>query len=373
MNRTGNLARLLEDGDRWFQGFFEWLDGQYDEDSGGFYYAASSRRSGMLAPDIESTAQALNILERTGLLGRWSDAMRRKTVRFFQARQDPATGFFYDPDPNMRRDEVMVVRALGYSLGALRKFGETPLHPLPERSIATPGYMDTPAAYGEWLRTVSLSNSWRGCDRLSASAAHLLVLPPEKRAPYLREVFSYLAAIQDPDSGLWGEGSRYVRISGTFKLHIFYRRFEVPLPREAEIYRSILETLRRDEAVDMCYIRNPISLLSSLKIRIPVDELEEIAAITLANMGRLKQDDGGFSRELGHSVPAPNVAQVKSGEDYPDMPAPVPLGLGEAEGDMNAGTQAILIRYTLRELAGLPVKPFAVAEHLFTGRKQSRA
>lgn len=367
------LSDMLTEGDRLFHGFFEWLNGQYDEESGGFYYAASSRRSGMFQPDIESTAQALNILERTGLLERLSDGMRQKAAGFFQSRQDPATGFFCDADPRMRRDEVMVGRALGYSLRALAKFGAEPLYPLPARSEATPAYMASPAAYAAWLRSVSLVNSWRGCDRISSSVAHLLPLPKTEREPYVREAFAYLAAIQDPDSGLWGEGSRYVRISGTFKLLLFYRRFHVPIPREEAIYRSILETLRGDEATDMCYIRNPISLLSSMQLRIPGEDLEEIAAITLQNLARLKQKDGGFSRELGHSVPAPNVAQVKPGETYPDMPEPVPLGLGEAEGDMNAGTQAILIRYTLRELAGLPAAHLAAAEHLFTGRKQSRA
>src|SRR5690606_36063868 len=108
------------------------------------------------------------------------------------------------------------------------------------------------------------------------------------------------------------------------------------------------------EAVDMCYIRNPISLLDSLKLPIPSRDLDEVVAITLHNHSRLKRMDGGFSRELDHSPLAPNVAQVKAGEHYPDMPIPVPLGLGLVEGDMNAGTQAVLIRYTLRVLAGLP-------------------
>ena len=79
--------------------------------------------------------------------------------------------------------------------------------------------------------------------------------------------------------------------------------------------------------------------------RIPEEDVLEIAEITLRNMARLKRADGGFSREIDHP-PAPNVAQVKQGEYYPDMPEAVPLGKGEIEGDMNAGTQAILIRYT---------------------------
>lgn len=364
---TRKLEHLLASGDLQFEGFFEWLEGQYDEESGGFYYARSSKRSGLFTPDIESAAQALNILERCGLLGRLSGRRKEKAVRFFQIRQDRATGLFYDADPNMRLDGVMVGRALGYSLGALKKLGASPLYPLPRQSEATPAYMASPEAYRQWLRSVSLANSWRGCDMLSQSAPHLLALPPGERAPFAEEAFSYLAEIQNPETGLWGEGSRYVRISGTFKLHLFFVRFEVPIPRKEAIYRSILDALRNDAAIDMCYIRNPISLLSSMKLNIPESELEEIAEITLSNMARLKRDDGGFSREIDHSPPAPNVAQVKPGEDYPDMPAPVRLGLGEAEGDMNAGTQAVLIRYTLRELGGLPLQHLPAPNRLFGG------
>ena len=50
----------------------------------------------------------------------------------------------------------------------------------------------------------------------------------------------------------------------------------------------------------MCYIRNPISLLTSMKLRIPEEDVLEIAEITLRNMARLKRADGGFSREIDH-------------------------------------------------------------------------
>ncbi len=348
------IASRLADGDALFDGFLDWLEGQYDETSGGFYYARSSIASGAFAPDIESTAQALNIIERCGLMNRLSAGSRDGFVRFFRSKQDPVTGFFYDADPNMRLDDVMVGRALGYSLAALRKFGAPPLYPQPARSEATPDYMATPETFGAWLRSISLANSWRGCDKLSHCGAHLAALEPSRREPYVREAFACLNAMQHPETGFWGEGAPYVQLSGTFKLQAFYRRFGEPLPRPERIYRSILRVLRTEEAVDMCYVRNPISLLASMARSIAPDELADIADITLANLAKLKRDDGGFSREREHSPPAPNVAQVKPGESYPDMPIPVPLGLGLVEGDMNAGTQAVLIRYTLRELAGLP-------------------
>ncbi|EHB65012.1 MULTISPECIES: hypothetical protein [Paenibacillus] len=359
------LQDILESGDGLFEGFFEWLEGQYDPESGGFYYARSSRNSPRLTPDIESTAQALGIIERCGLAAGLTEEVKGRMIRFFQSKQDPVTGYFYDANPDMRRDEVMVGRALGYSAGSLRKLGAAPLYPLPGAGgseEAAPDYCRSPAAYHDWLRSISLVNSWRGCDRLCNSAPYLLQMPMEKRETYLQVALSYFAEIQDPDTGLWGEGAPYVRISGTFKLLTFYNRFGIPLPRVPEIYRSLLQILRTERAEDMCYIRNPISLLSSMNMDIAEDEMVEIAEITLWNMARLKRADGGFSRELHRSPPAPNVAQVKPGESYPDMPPPVPLGRGEVEGDMNAGTQAILIRYTLRELSGLPASGLQAAK-----------
>lgn len=362
MDDQFRLKDILAQGDRLFDGFFPWLEGQYDERSGGFYYARSSIHAERFAPDIESTAQALNIIERCALLDRLNEMVRQKAVRFFQSKQDPDTGFFYDADANMRLDDVMVGRALGYSVNALRKLGAEPLYPQPSRSEATPDYMQSPEAFSSWLRSISLANSWRGCDKLSHCGAHLAALVSGQQERYIRIVFDYLNEIQDPDTGFWGEGSPYVRLSGTFKLHLFYKRFSIPIPRQEKIYRSILETLRTEEATDMCYIRNPISLLSSMALAIPQEELAEIAEMTLMNMAKLKREDGGFSREIDGSPPAPNVAQVKPGETYPDMPVAVPLGLGLREGDMNAGTQAVLIRYTLRELAGLPPEHLRVPE-----------
>lgn len=73
------IRELLADMDGLFAGFHDWLWGQYDAESGGFYYANSSKQlpgSGGV-PDIESTAQALNIIERFGLLSGLPEEMKR--------------------------------------------------------------------------------------------------------------------------------------------------------------------------------------------------------------------------------------------------------------------------------------------------------
>lgn len=349
----------LMDMDEMLAAFFGWLARQYDPASGGFYYAPSSRKLAGTGPDIESTAQALNIMVRCGLFEAMPAPMKEGLIRFFQSKQDPASGYFYDENPLMKEDEVMVARAVSYCTNALRRLGGAPLYPLPYQANRAPDYMRSPEAYAGWLASVDLCNSWRGCDRLSTSHVYLKQLDPEERAPYLQQAFRFFADIQDPATGLWGDGSLYVRISGTFKLHIFYGSFGVPLPRIGPMYRSILRCLREETASDMCYIRNPIHLLSYMKPGIPQEQLNEILSITARNMSALLRADGGFSRELDHSPAAPNVAQVKKGEYYPDMPKPVHIGGGEVEGDMNAGTQALLIRDLSYRLAGLEAPSLA--------------
>ncbi|MDT8859790.1 hypothetical protein N0O92_06055 [Alkalihalobacillus sp. MEB130] len=352
-----DFASVLEKLDDQYHGLFHWLAGQYDPATGGFYYAKSSINDHYFSPDIESTAQALNMLIRNNLIDDMPNQMRTQMVHFFQSKQKEDSGFFYDDYPMMAKDEVMVHRAINYSINSLKRLGGNALYPLPLEAKSAPDYVKSPEEYLKKWRSIDLSNSWRGCDLLATSCVYLEEMPKEKRVPFLEVAEQYLASIQHPQTGLWGEGSLYVRISGTFKLHTFYSKFKIPMPNPDRIYQSILTCLKTEEAVDMCYIRNPIDLLSYMNLSIPAHELLEILEITATNINKLKREDGGFSREIEHSPPAPNVAQVKKGEYYPNMPEPVCLGKGLYEGDMNASTQATLIRLKCYSLAGITAKP----------------
>ncbi|MDP5272608.1 hypothetical protein [Chengkuizengella axinellae] len=353
MNNNQMLTELLNEVDLLFEDFFTWLAGQHDVESGGFYYAKSSVSNERFKPDIESTAQALNILIRNDLLKEMPVQMQNKMIHFFQFKQNQQTGYFYDENEDMKKDEVMVHRAISYSVGALRKLGNNPLYPLLFRANAAPSYVKSPEAYVKKWDSIDMSNSWRGCDLLANTCFYMLDMPETDREPYITKAIQYLEQIQDPSTGLWGEGSLYVKISGTFKLHTFYNKLNIPMPRTDKIYESILHCLRSEDAVDMCYIRNPINLLSYMKLNIPNNELKEIIEISIKNIKRLKRKDGAFSRELEHSPSAPNVAQIKQGEYYPKMPPPVHLSQGLIEGDMNASTQATLIRLQLYQLCQL--------------------
>ncbi|QGH36558.1 hypothetical protein GI584_21985 [Gracilibacillus salitolerans] len=340
-----------------FNGVFSWLLEQFDPLTGGFYYARSSVLDDRFTPDIESTSQAINILLRHQLLDNMPQTLKEKMIAFFQMRQDPRAGYFYDHNPNMKKDEVMVHRALHYSLNSLKRLGASPLYPLPVKNQVAPDYTKSLSSYQKKWDSIDLRNSWRGCDLLASSTVYFGQMDEATQRKYVDAFAEYLAERQDQQTGLWGEGSLYVRISGTFKLHTFYRRYQISMPNQGRIYQTILHCIKTEEAIDMCYIRNPIDLISYIKPDISEADLKEISEITINNMKKLKQKDGAFSRELAHSPKAPNVAQVKQGEYYPNMPEAVELGLGLKEGDMNATTQATLIRKQLHHLWQKDPKP----------------
>lgn len=365
-SKQKELDQLLQDMEEVFGGFFPWLAGLYDFKTGGFYYANSSIEDEQFTPDIESTSQALNILLRNDLLNDMPVSMKEQMIHFYQRKQDPQTGYFYDENPAMKKDEVMVHRAIGYTTSALHKLGSKPLYPLPVEAHSAPSYIHSPETYLEKWKSIDMRNSWRGCDLLATSCVYIGQMPKEMQQTFLDQAVEYLASIQDQETGLWGEGSLYVKISGTFKLHTFYSRFGIPMPNSDKIYQSILRCLRTEEALDMCYIRNPINLLAYMNLFIPDYELKEIIEITIDNIRKLKRHDGGFSRELKHSPPAPNVAQIKEGEFYSDLPEPVILGKGLIEGDMNASTQATLIWLQCHELAGVKALPLKQSKEFYS-------
>ncbi len=178
-----------------------------------------------------------------------------------------------------------------------------------------------------------------------SSIGRLEYLPEKEKQAYLDAVVNFLAEKQDPETGMWGGGRPYIKISGVFKLMLFYRRFDIPLPRAQEILASLFQALRTDISEDMCWTRNSVEVLAALKYQIsgiPRTDIAECFEITLKNLGRYLKADGGFSRHLESSMESPNE---------------MPLGLGLAEGDMNAGTQALRVRNLCYGIVGEKAGP----------------
>ncbi len=337
---------ILDKIDSLFKDFYTWLKGRYDYESGGFYYAESSGTDQVFKPDIESTAQAVHILEGSKLLRKMPELMKKKIITFFQSRQDPDTGFFYDPHNEMREIDRMVARATAYSIKCLERFNKKPLYPVPgSKGIDTlPENINTKEKLLKWLENRDWSYSWMACDNISAARIYFKYLPGKERKTYLSAIWDFLEKKQDKSTGMWGEGRPYVKISGAFKLAGLYSCFNKKMPNADKINKSILSALRNDISEDMCWTRNPVDLLMYIKPqlgKIPKEEINEIITITYNNLKTYLKPDGGFSRHRENSLAVPNN---------------VILGKGLKEGDMNAGTQALRIRNYCYKLAGKKVK-----------------
>ena len=82
----------------------EWLADLYDPESGGFYYSNSARNNEGFLPDIETTAQAIDLLRLSGCFDEYGknpskalpEWFKAKLIAFVKGLQDP-NGYFYHP------------------------------------------------------------------------------------------------------------------------------------------------------------------------------------------------------------------------------------------------------------------------------------
>ncbi len=337
---------MLAKFDALYEGFYNWLAGQYDPKFGGFYYARSSQSCPGFQPDIESTSQALNAIQRSGLLDTLPDWMRQQLIAFYHTRQTP-DGYFLDPQNEMRTVDRMVARALNFSTNYLKLLGAAPLYPLPGTSgmASLPNYMKSLPIFKQWMDERPWDYAWMACDNIAAASVYLRFLPEADRQAFLDLIWNYIEERQNPDTGMWGGGRPYIQLSGAFKFTALYQEYHRPMLRCAELYQSILRTIRTDVSEDMCWTRNTVDLLATLKPQFgsyPAQDLLEILNVTYHNLQRYLKPDGGFSRHVEHSLETPND---------------VPLGRGLVEGDMNASTQALRIRTLCHQIAGVKELP----------------
>lgn len=337
----------LAEFDRMFARVLEWLPRLWDRERGGFYYALSSTTRSEFEADIESTAFAVNIIRGAGLLTELPGTVRSGIVAYFHERQDPESGYFLDRHNEMREIERLRGRALDMATTALTILGATPRYPLPSASGSPyTRHVESVASFEAWLANRPWDDSWLAQDNIQAQASLLMLLPADLREILVDSALCEVQSRQDPATGFAGDGVPYNRLSGAFKLALFCRQVGRPLPLAHEIYNASFAVIRTEECTDACWLRNPVELIDVLGEQmggIPETDLAELVRVTTENSARFLRPDGGFSRHVGRSVPAPNDVR---------------LGLGLDEGDLNATHQFVkTVRPTLYRLAGVEAPP----------------
>ncbi len=366
------LARWSKDD---FAKLLPWVGEMYDPESGGFHISQLAKSTG-LAPDIQSTAQALQILDQAGVAKR-PPAFDQKLIGFFQSRQrppgDPYAGFFIDPAyaKEMIREERVLGRSLAFSTASLEKLGAAPLYPLPGSAgttgVSLPPQVRSEQAWEDWLKkTLGKMPGYQAMDALSSQKSVLQsVSDPAYRARLTDLACDYAAQRQDSQTGMWvapgdaaldHEGHR-LAVDGTFKGVRFFTSLgrKVPLADRMQA-GTLLWISRTDAMTDTPRFGNAARLLRDISSDVPA--LKEPDLLALVRWHDRLSDvfvapDGGLRRS---TLPAYSIR--------PNDVSP-PLGKGidaHGIGDMNGTANLMAARQAVHELAGRNPMPLPGAE-----------
>ncbi len=346
-----------------------WLASLYDAESGGFYYSVSARDTDGFFPDLESTYQAIYLLQLGGMYETGAvpeEIMPREIqegfVKFAMKHQDESDGYFYHDGWGKKINNSRKGRDLLWAKGLLGKFGGKPKYPLPEERIAqnkTANEESRSAApeieerftsrekFLEYLDSMNWdSGGWGSGNTLAAQLTQI-------RAAGLFEVASdYLRDKQNKETGLWGKSLSYAATNAAMKISPFFTP-ESPYPNFDKMLESVIYIIKNEGIpIYITDVWNPLVTINQAKHTyggfegMPedlqkklLDALPEIIRISVENAKLFKKTDGafGYNRLTGQ--------QTSQG---------MTVSTGANESDVNGSLAACTsMRSALWSLAGL--------------------
>lgn len=350
---------------------YVWLATLWDPQIGGFYFSSSGRDCDAFLPDIESTAQAMYLIKKSGLLSEYGEelfdavpkAMRDALLKFAKGLQDGEDGFFYHPQWGKNVVVSRRARDLSWATDLISKLGDKPYYPTPldtdkggKRSEKLPSYLKNLDEWRRYLNTFDLSKkSPLGGSEISSQAIQIMAAGEE----YVDELCDWLDRNQFAENGLWEDRITYGSVDGMVKMLILYNHFGKPLKKPEKALKSALVSALSDDPIVCCtQFYNPIGaisgILDNLRItgrkddaevlgRIVSSHAEELIRVTREKVLKCKRSDGSFSYD---SHPSSRFSQK------------APVGLGLEEGDVNASAMCSTgVVYSLCGALGIPRIP----------------
>lgn len=320
-----------------------WLANLYDPEIGGFYYSSSARDTTGFLPDIESTAQAFNLIDNAKLskpydeswVNMFSDSTKEAMLNFALSLQD-ADGYFYHPQWGKNISSTRRGRDLGWATGIIVDLESLPYYDAPNGvsgresetapvatefaltgrlnlstvtavskvvPAAVAAELSSEAKFREYLENLKINeNSYSAGNLLSARAGEIT------NAGMLGVVREFLTEKQDSNTGLWESEVTYDSINGLMKICGFFDE-SYPFPNVQNAVNSTIEILMLDMEDDLptvCYIYNPWRALETIKACLTDEQLVDFDATlkenaatlfakTLPKLALFRKEDGGFS------------------------------------------------------------------------------
>ena len=273
------------------ENLYLWAANLYDSGTGGFYYSNSARDNDGFLPDIESTAQILNMLETSGLTtnygGNWTkylpSDMNAELLAFAKSLQSADDGYFYHPQWGTSISTTRRGRDLGNATSIITALGQKPTYDAPnnvkgENALpasymtgqlsasaaqmvskviavaALPSELASEEAFIKYLEGLKITeDSYSRGNLLNSRAGEI------KGAGLTEVMRDYLVSIQYKHNGLWEEEITYNSINGLMKISsLFGTSYKFPNPETAmESVMQIITLDVSDEIEGITFVYNP--------------------------------------------------------------------------------------------------------------------
>ena len=266
---------------------YRWFAGLYDPKIGGYYYSNSARDNEPHRPDAESTSQALEFMNVSGLTAiGWENAipeeMKAELIYFIKSMQDP-NGYFYHPQWSKELTDTKLSRKsrdLASCVLILQKLGKAPTYDTPtgvkgDGTPATRAALPYPvregissavsrvvlsASYDAHLMSESAFRDYLDAfikkgtafyaigNEISAQMGVILARDKELTASgagysLVDILIEWLNAKQNPENGCWGNDSTYDKVNGMLKIASIYKSASRVFPNADAAALSAIEAM----------------------------------------------------------------------------------------------------------------------------------
>lgn len=370
-NKEKILAELKRADELCGKEIIDWLISLYDPESGGFYYSISARDTEGFLPDLESTYQAVYLLQQGGMYksGAVSEKIIPKPVQegfieYARELQDEEDGYFYHTHWGKKVPPSRKNRDLMWARGLINKFGGSFKYPLPEERIKASVEADgdsqkeatvieerftSKEKFLEYLSSMNWETGGWGAGNLLASQVTQI-----KAAGLFKVAAEFLAEKQNKETGLWGEGLSYANTNAAMKISAFFGENSMPYPNLDKMINSVIYIIKNEGVpIYITDVWNPIVAINQAKAtykELPEElsaklneALPKIIHISVNNAILFKKADGAFGY---HRLTGQQTSQC------------VTVSTGANESDVNGSLAACTsMRGSLYALAGIAAPP----------------
>ncbi len=297
----------------------EWIGSIWDKETGGFYFSPSARDTDGYYPDIESTGQALGVLQDLGLTpDPWTfpEPFRTRAVNFLRELQDE-DGFFYHPQWGKDINTSRRARDLASATLFIEGLGSSLKYPsaLEQMKAATENGSADSSAIPEHLRSEETFISYLDSlevNRNSYSAGQTIAMQaPQIAAVGLGDVCIRYLNEHQLDNGIWESELNYATANGMLKICHAYNALGADLPRLDKVVDATITTVLAPETpkaivdvfnplMQINYLRNIVARSDDPNRLSEADRIIASRAVTILDVTREKLSifalaDGSFA------------------------------------------------------------------------------